>query len=161
MMDKDQRNGVLVIIVIATIIFVFFYALGVMPPELLPTACLAQAGYTCMNLVAHDNILGATLGQTTGSIWSSTYFLWVPKGYGMPNNTAPFCPSPKASSISGGISCYDAGPMRSGQTISANFTFDAPVVAGQGYSGAMWAQYQDPAGTWETVQIATVAVKAA
>lgn len=126
----------------------------------LGTACIAQTGYICQSPILHLSNFTATVGQATGTNWNNTYILWVPSGQNLPSITSHFCPPSASNSISGGISCYNAGNLSSGSTAAVKFVFDTVVNTGSTHSGTIYASYYVGSQGPYNVQVATVSLKA-
>ncbi len=134
--------------------------------------CIAISGFTCSAPVLHNGNFTATLGQATGSGWTSGNFIFVVGG-GTPTNTIV---SGGNTVVSGCIA--SAGALNSGGTISATFNVigqfntttgqlrctggPLSTAIGHTYSGAIWAIYVSSSlsSATQIQQVATVTLKA-
>lgn len=166
------------IIVVAVAFLVLSSGLGILGGSPCGTSCLAQSGYICQTPIAHNNILTATIGQTTGSTWTTTDLVWVPQGTSAPNATGNIlpCGAPTANAMywapvstpGVGFTCSagsDAAgtnnALANGQTTQAYFVFQGaiPPVATSA-AGQIWAYYQlQKGGSVYRTQIATLTLK--
>ncbi|MEM0202006.1 MAG: hypothetical protein QXR73_02420, partial [Candidatus Micrarchaeaceae archaeon] len=137
------------ILIIAVVLGALF-SLGVFSgSSLIGTACIAQSGYYCQNLVYHDGVLSATVGQSTGTTFATANVYFVPSG-----------------SVYSGSDAHTALPSNfaSGatNTISITITTSLPVAVGTPLTGYLYVNYTTPStsGTYLVAELATVSVKA-
>ena len=141
------------ILIIAVVLGALF-SLGVFnSSSLIGTACIPLSGYYCANPVLSTNgILTVTIGQATGTTYSSVTAYFVPSGSTFTNSY----PSTQT-----GFS------LNSGQTTTATFNLaslpsigSAPSL-GTALTGQIWLAYSTASapGTTLDTQIATVTVK--
>ncbi len=152
-------------ILIISIVLAALFALGVFSSSsFVGTTCIAASGYECATPLLHIGTFTATIGQATGTSWTSANIVLV---------TGGAVPSAIPTTVSG--SCFvNANTLTSG----ASFTFTANSMSlggsstscgggafsptiGTSYTGALWAAYTSSgvSGTqWS--EIATVTLKA-
>ena len=146
-------------ILVIAIVMIAMFGLGIFGgSSSIPTACLAQSGYTCQSPVLHQNALTfAAVGQGTSISWIGVNLLWVPQGQIVPSDSAAYtwCPSYSptnaiTNTINGGISCYSItnanGALNSGQSVAPTFSFTSTVPVGSSYPGSLWVEYQTFSG---------------
>ena len=146
-------------ILVIAIVMIAMFGLGIFGgSSSIPTACLAQSGYTCQSPVLHQNALTfAAVGQGTSISWIGVNLLWVPQGQIVPSDSAAYtwCPSYSptnaiTNTVNGGISCYSVtnsnGALSSGQSVAPTFSFTSTVSPGSSYPGSLWVEYQTASG---------------
>jgi hypothetical protein len=105
-------------------------------------ACIATPGFLCTNPVySHSNAnIIVTLGQNTGTSWTSANFVFVPQGTPYDSTGIPaisFNSSPANTSFS-------VRGMASGSTAQVYLPVNSipiPVIVGTPIMGTIWAQY--------------------
>jgi hypothetical protein len=147
------------ILIIAVVLGALF-SLGVFSSgALLGTSCIALSGYLCSNPVLHSGSFTATIGQATGSSWTSAYLLFV--GYGSSAPTSADFVGTNGMSVSGGISSGQSVTFTAGNYISSTGAVTAlPTTIGTAVSGSIWAYYSTSSASNLITQIGTVTVKA-
>jgi len=136
------------ILIIAVVLGALF-SLGVFnSSSLIGTSCVALSGYYCANPVLTGNTLTLTVGQATGTSYSSATAYIVPSG-------GTFSTADPSYSISGGLN--------SGQTASITVSLPslgASPALGTAFTGQVWLGYTT-SGSTSTLytQIATLSVK--
>ena len=137
------------ILIIAVVLGALF-ALGVFnSTSLIGTSCVALSGYYCTNPVLIGNTLTLTVGQATGTSYTTATAYIVPSG-----STFSTPPSYPSNSI---------GPLNSGQTASITVSLPslgASPALGTAFTGQVWLGYTT-SGSPSTLytQIATLSVK--
>ncbi|MEM3181306.1 MAG: hypothetical protein QXY86_02930 [Candidatus Micrarchaeaceae archaeon] len=139
------------ILIIAVVLGALF-SLGVFSSSsFLGTACIPQSGFLCSNPIATATGLTVTVGQATGSSWSSVVLCFVPTGTTVPSTCS-----------TSGYSSNSVGSLASGQTVTATFPPGNGIstTLGTGFSGQIWATYTSASGVSNLMtQIGTVTVK--
>ena len=131
-------------ILIVAIVLAALFSLGVFSSgALIGTTCIASPGFLCSVPIVQGTTFTATLGQSTGSMWTNTVFCFVPNG------------SPSPSSCSGYPSST-ANTLLSGQTETHSFTIDSSSSSD---SGSIWAQYSTDGYSGLMSELATVTIK--
>ncbi len=150
-------------ILIIAIVLGALFSLGVFSSgSFVGTTCIPASGYECSTVTFHSGTFTATVGQATGTTWTTANIVFVTGG-AVPSTTLP----------TGGTCTFAiAGGWTSGGSTTATFT--APYASGSAcsatllsttvgatYSGTLWALYTTSGvtGVQET-QIATVTLKA-
>jgi len=141
------------ILIIAVVLGALF-SLGVFnSSSLIGTACIPLSGYYCANpVLSTSGTLSLTIGQATGTPYSSVTAYFVPSGSTLNPSTDP------SNTISGGLN--------SGQTVSVTFnvigvsgiTSNTPL--GTALTGQIWLSYTAGSTSGLETQIATLTVKA-
>ena len=152
-------------ILIIAIVLGALFSLGVFSSSsFIGTTCIPASGYFCSNPVLHNGNFVATVGQSTGTTWTSANIFFI-SGGGTPSG-------PSNSLFTGCVYYSYANSITSGQTFTV--TFNSPLTAagtacgtafsttvGTSYSGAMWAEYTTTGVTGQQFsQIATATLKA-
>jgi len=159
------------ILIIAVVLGALF-SLGVFSSSnLLGTACIASSGFLCSNPAYGHGVPGSgnwpagnitiSVGQNTGTTWTSANFTFVPIGTsltasGLPN--IPFNAYP-ANTYYGSIS----KGLISGQQVKISlpvYAVNGLISVGKPATGAIWAQYTTSSGVQQYVEVATLNVKA-
>ena len=131
-------------ILIVAIVLAALFSLGVFSSgALIGTTCIASPGFLCSVPIVQGTTFTATLGQSTGSMWTNTVFCFVPNG------------SPSPSSCSGYPSST-ANTLLSGQTETHSFTIDSSSSSD---SGSIWAQYSTDGYSGLMSELAIVTIK--
>ncbi|HIH50538.1 MAG: hypothetical protein ABSE71_05245 [Candidatus Micrarchaeaceae archaeon] len=160
------------ILIIAVVLGALF-SLGVFSGNsILGTACIAGSGYLCQTPIyqhTNGNVL-VTLGQNTGTAWSSANFLFVPQGTVISSTTGlPVTMTYPYLTALLGNTAYGSTAFPSGYTVSVTLPANVPgvtagtaVVVGSAATGAIWVQFTTSASptTPQYAQIATINVKA-
>ncbi|MGC9156910.1 MAG: hypothetical protein ACP5GD_01845 [Candidatus Micrarchaeia archaeon] len=142
------------ILIIAVVLGALF-SLGVFSSSsFLGTACIPQSGYMCSNPIFQHGVgLKLTLGQATGTSWTSATFCVIPTGASLPSSG---CGKYAANTSSTGLN--------SGQTVTLLFTNDTlasltSYPIGAGFSGQVWAYYSTSTSSNLMTEIGTVTAK--
>ncbi|MEM3753147.1 MAG: hypothetical protein QW778_00920 [Candidatus Micrarchaeaceae archaeon] len=136
------------ILIIAVVLGALF-SLGVFSgSSLIGTACIAQSGYYCQNLVYHNGNLIATVGQATGTTFATANVYFVPSG-----------------SVYSGSDAHVALPnnFASGATNTISISVSSSTTPiGTPLTGYLYVNYTTPSasGTYLVAELATVSVKA-
>ncbi len=165
------------ILIIAVVLGALF-SLGVFSGNnILGTACIAASGYLCQNPVyLHTNgQIKLTVGQNTGSSWTTANFVFVPQGAsktaGVPTDifyaNAPVNENMTLSptSLTSGQSLSITLPVNGISNNAFTLTNGAGSLSvGSSAGGAIWVQYQT-GGTgasypFQYAQVASLNVKA-
>lgn len=164
-------------ILIIAIVLAALFALGVFSSgSFIGTSCIAASGFQCSNPLLHSSTFTATLGQSTGTTWTSANVVFVSGG-----GTPPAIGTNGLTNGGSGTCADNANSLTSGATFTASFTGFANGASsiastgtvtctslstsystvGSAISGSLWAAYQI-AGTSGTLwtQVATVTLKA-
>ncbi len=149
-------------ILIIAIVLAALFSLGVFSSSsLLGTTCISLSGYVCTNPVLHNGIFTATLGQATGTSWSSANIIFVESGAGVPTATSftAGCADATSNGIpSGGTVSFTTGNGMTGSGAAACTAL--PNSVGSTVSGAIWADYSAAGGVSGLItQLATVTLK--
>jgi len=133
------------ILIIAVVLGALF-SLGVFSSSsLIGTSCVPLSGYYCANPVLSTNgMLALTIGQATGTSYSSVTAYFVPSGSTF-STSYPSSPSNFA--------------LNSGQTVTATFS-GLPSSVGSVVTGQVWFTYNSVSASGLETQIATLTVKA-
>ena len=139
------------ILIIAVVLGALF-SLGVFnSSSLIGTSCVALSGYYCANPVLTGNTLTLTVGQATGTTYTTATAYIVPSGSTFSTSNPPST----SYSISGGLS--------SGQTASITVSLPslgASPALGTAFTGQVWLGYTTSSSTSPLyTQIATLTVK--
>jgi len=157
------------ILIIAVVLGALF-SLGVFSgSNLLGSACVAGSGYLCQApIYSHsDSYIGVTVGQNTGTSWTSANFLFVPSG----TSTTSGVPNVIGSGAAWNIvpPANDLAPLTTGQSLqiwlgvnSLGTGFGNTITVGTPAKGAIWAVYTTASNpsTLQYAQIASINVKA-
>jgi len=109
-------------ILIIAVVMVALFSLGILGGNPLGTTCLAQSGFTCQSPILHAATFNVLVGQATGTSWTSANVYWIPAGVSMA--TYATCPGQASNTITGGISCYNAGSsLSNGGSLTITFVF--------------------------------------
>jgi hypothetical protein len=141
-------------ILIIAIVLAALFSLGVFSSSSFTgTVCVASSGFLCSNPILHNGNFVATIGQATGTSWSSAALCFVTSGTTMGTANTVSCPS--------GISGSPTGALASGQSESFTFSIPSASTVGSTISGSIWAVYDtSSSGPVYETQIATVTAKA-
>jgi len=157
------------ILIIAVVLGALF-SLGVFSSSnLLGTACIASSGYLCSNPSYGHGTLGTypagnivvTVGQNTGTSWTTANFVFVPDGTSLTSSGVPniaFTAYPANTQ-------YATAGLISGQQVTidlpvSGLTAASTISVGTPTTGSVWAYYTTSSGTPSYVQVATLNVKA-
>ncbi len=152
------------ILIIAVVLGALF-SLGIFSgTSTLGTACIARTGFLCQSAsYQHTNggIL-VTLGQNTGSSWTSANVMFVPQGQ---SNGGGLPVTMTQTAFSTGLGNVIPSGLQSGQSVTVNLPVNGvsgTINAGTLATGAIWVQYQ-PLGssTFQYAEMASLNVKAA
>jgi hypothetical protein len=154
------------ILIIAVVLGALF-SLGVFSSSnLLGTACIAYSGFECTNPLLHNGVFTATIGQSTGTSWTSTNLIFIGSGGGTPTE-ASFnafgtnsitCPP---DTVSGGLSTGSSTTFTTYNYLTGATTCSGmPTTLGQAEAGTIWAQYNTASGSGLISQVATINIKA-
>ena len=154
------------ILIIAVVLGALF-SLGVFSSSnLLGTACIAYSGFECQNPLLHGGTFTATIGQSTGTSWTTANLIFVGSGGGTPTaasfnafgtNTIT-CPP---DTVSGGLSTGASATFTTANYFTGATTCSAlPTTLGQAQAGAIWAEYSTATSSGLIEQVATVNIKA-
>ena len=157
MMSLDTIMGeVIVITIIVFVVAVTSFWVG---PTLLPTVCIAQAGFLCkvhsfITPYANAGTLNVTIGHATGTNWVTANIAFL-------NNSQSSAPKTASYWGVGNIIPYPSGISSGGEE-----TMLLPVnslrsnAIGTSVSGQIWAEYTNSSGGPEYyTEIATVTAK--
>ncbi len=152
-------------ILIIAIVLAALFSLGVFSSSsFLGTTCISLSGYTCSSPLLHGGAVTATVGQATGTSWSSALFFFLPSGTTLPVNTIAYTPNTACVfGVTGGLNTGGTvtftvnAPIATYNTCGSNFL----IAVGTTASGQIWAQYQTTStGSANLMaQIATVTLK--
>ncbi|MEM3236947.1 MAG: hypothetical protein QXV17_06320 [Candidatus Micrarchaeaceae archaeon] len=144
------------ILIIAVVLGALF-SLGVFSgSSLIGTACIAQSGYYCQNLVYHGGNLILTFGQATGTNWGQTYITFVPSGYAYKSYNTIYSPALSISSYNSLGTSFSSGQTA---TVTIPITSPPGPAIGTPLTGYLYVNYTI-SGTSYVAQVATVSVKA-
>ena len=147
-------------ILIIAAVLVALFSLGVFNSNPITTSCIAKLNYVCGSPVLHANTFNALIGESTGRNWIAANILWVPSGTQVPA-ASDVCPPPGSNTISTGISCYNSQSLKDGFAVDTTFIFSSNAVAGNVYTGQVWAMYQVDGGSgWYEAEMAGATLKA-
>jgi len=156
------------ILIIAVVLGALF-SLGVFSgSNLLGSACVAGSGYLCQApIYSHANsYIGVTVGQNTGTSWTSANFLFVPSG----TSTLAGVPS-----VIGAGAAFQTAPandlasLTTGQSLqiwlgvnSLGLGLGNTITVGTPATGAIWVAYTTASApsTLQYAQIASINIKA-
>ena len=148
------------ILIIAVVLGALF-SLGVFSSgSLLGTSCIAYSGYVCSNPLLHGGVFSATVGQSTGTAWTTVNIIFLGYGAG----------APVAGSFTSGCASSFA-TISSGQQVSFASTNDVTgtvpstctaltTSVGVTAAGGLWATYTASGTSGLISQLATLNVKA-
>jgi hypothetical protein len=138
-------------ILIIGVVLAALFSLGVFGSTgLLGTTCIAGAGYVCSSPLLHSGNFIVTVGQATGTSWTTANTEIYYIGSGM----AAGCTSTMSNTIVGGLA--------SGASTTVTFggnTIYLPSALGASATGALWAGYNTATTGGLCVQIATVTLR--
>ncbi len=157
------------ILIIAVVLGALF-SLGVFSSSnLLGTSCIGYSGYECQNPLLHSGTFTATVGQSTGTSWTTTNLVLMQYGGGTPTqasfnsfgtNTITCPPYIVSGGLASGQSTTfsTVNALTGAATCSALSTLASSV--GSTISGTIWAEYTS-GGTFGLIsQVATINIKA-
>jgi len=134
------------ILIIAVVLGALF-SLGVFnSSSLIGTSCVALSGYYCANpVLSSTGTLTLTIGQATGTTYSSVTAYIVPSG----------------STFSTADANVIVGSLNSGQTatVTINNVLPNPSSLGTAFTGQVWLAFSTPSSSNLETQIATLTVK--
>ncbi|MGC8652080.1 MAG: hypothetical protein ACP5UH_02410 [Candidatus Micrarchaeia archaeon] len=145
-------------ILIIAIVLAALFSLGVFSSSSFTgTTCVALSGYLCSNPILHNGVFTATIGQATGTSWTTTILCFVPTSMAAPASGATSCPTGTGT----GSDSVNSG-LSSGQTVPASFTLSGiSSTPGTVVTGSIWALYATSGSTpTYSTQIATATLKA-
>jgi len=138
------------ILIIAVVLGALF-ALGVFnSSSLIGTSCVALSGYYCANpVLSTSGALTLTVGQATGTTYSSVTAYIVPSG------------STFSTADANTLVNAPAGTLNSGQTatVTINNVLPNPSSLGTVFTGQVWLVFSTPSSSNLETQIATLTVK--
>ena len=147
-------------ILIIAVVMVALFSLGIFNPSF-GTNCIPQSGYECTGAVfaSSSGAMSATIGQTTGTSWTTTNIIFLPQGVST-SSLGPgiFTPAGNYVAVSGGL--------QSGQTVQLTIPVNVPegshpVSVGSTTAGTLWAQYTTASTSgFLYAEVATVTLKA-
>ncbi|MDE1861011.1 MAG: hypothetical protein KGH72_04840 [Candidatus Micrarchaeota archaeon] len=158
--------AITIVVIIAVIIFLFTVGPG--PGTPYNTTCLAQSGYFCSNPVFRStsgNLL-VTVGQDSGSNWTSANVLFLPAGY---STSRILAPSYFIAANSGIAYKAITGGLMNGQTMQITVPVNDVVTdkpyypVGSALGGTLWVEYTISGYNSSSdyfAQLATVSLKA-
>ncbi|MGA3020643.1 MAG: hypothetical protein ABSD68_01690 [Candidatus Micrarchaeales archaeon] len=137
---------IILILFVLALIATFTGGLGVFSgASVLGTACVAGPGFLCtgMSLSPNTGALTATIGQATGTDWSSAYFMVAIQGNSINQNyEGPEVPPGQVWTGNA------AAGLKSGQTSVMSFNIlPAGSAVGTTAAGSMWACYTVGSGS--------------
>jgi hypothetical protein len=153
-------------ILIIAVVMVALFSLGILGGSPLGTTCLPQSGFECTSPVFSHSTgqLSVTMGQNSGTGWTSANIIFVPQGV-------------STTQISGSIfsaqNDFVAGAVNNGQIITAtipvvNTIAGYPIVlttmpaVGYTAAGTIWVQYTVAGSSaFYYAEMATATLKAA
>ncbi len=162
------------ILIIAVVLGALF-SLGVFSgSSLLGNACIASSGFLCSNPVYFHGTLApaatagnilVTVGQNTGTAWSTVNVVFVPQGTALGVGTGLPNVNFVGSNVVTGLANVILGGLVSGQqqTITLPVSgLTGTVAVGTAATGAIWAQYttSTTGSSPQYVQLATINIKA-
>jgi hypothetical protein len=147
------------ILIIAVVLGALF-SLGVFSgTSFMGTVCIPSSGFVCTNPILHNGQLTVTVGQATGTSWSSATLCLIGSGV---------VPSTSCTNIAG-ANVVISGGLASGQTTQATFTSyvssssggtSLPSAIGATFSGYIYAVYTVGSTSGLMTQMATINAKA-
>jgi|GEM_PF-681120 hypothetical protein len=148
--------------IIAFLVYIFFFATAIqLGGGILGTTCIASSGYLCQNpIYQHSSgYIIVTLGQSTGTSWTSANFMFVPQGQAVASGLPVTLTS---TAFATGLGNTITGGLKSGQTtvvyLPVNGITSVPV--GTPVTGSIWARYDTSNQSVHYVEIATINIKA-
>jgi hypothetical protein len=159
-----KRNLIVGIFIFIIIIFLIELSLNQIEPGGPPLGliCVASSGYVCQNPVYNHStaVIFVTLGQNTGTSWTSANFIFIPQGQALGVDGLP-------SSMPGmatlGNTVLSRSGIKSGQQISITLPVNGltSVDIGTPARGSIWVEYTiQNNSTPNYVQIAQINIKA-
>jgi ABC-type proline/glycine betaine transport system permease subunit len=136
---------VALIIALGLVLIFFLYSSNLESRTVFPTTCISESNYYCQDANyknASDSIF-VTLGQETGTNWTSANFMYVPQNQTV-SSGLPVTLTYAAFRAGLGNTTYSAAGLASGQTINVwlpvnGITGHVPI--GTETEGTIWAQY--------------------
>lgn len=155
-----KSSGWMAAIIMIIILVGFFIGLpSFCPNPLLGSACVAQAGYLCQS-PSYNHITGniaVTIGQNTGTRWTTANIVFVPQGTATTNGGIPAI---SFISYPANIT-YGSTGLISGQTVNIVLPVGKQVYVGTPATGSIWVQYTTQGNqTASYTQIAAINIKA-
>ena len=140
-------------ILIIAIVLAALFSLGIFSSSSFTgTTCIATSGFLCSNPIWTSGNLIVTLGQSTGTSWTSVTFFFMPSGSATPTSDSSTGAIPASSS------CNNV-PLSSGQTVSCTFALGLGSTPGTSTSGQMWVEYTAGSNVGLVSEIATMTLK--
>lgn len=144
------------ILVIAVVLAALF-SLGVFTGgNGLPTACIGQAGYLCQLQVFSAGNLIVTIGQSTGTSWTSVGVVFLNQSAITNAGTATVYAAPNVMLVGGSaLTTMSSGVQYSGNVLVPG----APTTKGSSINGQLWAKYSTSAGGPFYTEIGTITAR--
>jgi hypothetical protein len=167
---RNKNSNKILKIIVVPIIAIFLIIVGLLitlnrpgfsVPGLGPSSCIAISGYYCQNAIYSHMIakIFVTIGENTGTNWTSANFIFVPQGNFF-NNEMPwlsFNSYPVNDS-------YSKIGLNSGQQVTISLPIKGVSVSvpiGTSVQGSIWVQYAIAQNSMtQYAEMATISIKA-
>ena len=153
------------ILSIAVVLTILYY-LGFFSSQPIPTGCIAEPGFYCQNLVYSAQLdpscgapyVTANLGIIGTQSWSNAYFVIVPYGQHLTDNSIADETNPDDFFYWGSLygSYGWVSSLSSGQVSSVTICISpgGKLAVGSQLTGAIWAMYTTPTTTNALTEVA-------
>jgi len=154
---KEFKINIAVIIIIVASVIAFLSVPSWCGSSALENVCIAGSGYICQNHMYKNGGVVVTLGQNTGTTWTSANFVFIPQGTPIKSGL----PAISFTSYPANTLLASTG-LKSGQTVLMYLPLNTTTEpSGTVDIGAIWVQYTiQGSPTPQYAQMAAIYLKA-
>ena len=149
-------------ILIIAIVLAALFSLNVFnSATFLGTECVSLTGYVCSSPLLHSGTFTASVGQATGTDWTSANIIFLESGAGTPAASsfalAGCVYTPAGGIPSGGTTAFSVANGVTGTSASSCNAITNTI--GGTVTGSIWAYYSTASSTGLITELATVSLK--